>query len=366
MKKLEKVDKLLLIIIIALTLFGTLMVLSTSAVIAKSPYKLFIKQLIWTVIGSGCLYAVLHLKQKVIRSLSRYLYIIFIFVLLGVLIWGDEVNNAKRWLEFSFIRFQPSEFMKVIMIIFLADYLDRKKSKLQRFSGYLKLVIILSIPLFLIMLQPDLGSIVVMFVIILSMFFLSNIKLKYVIFTVLLGVIVISFEMVRYPYRRTRLTYYVSNLTNLTSQKSLDVRTQQDAATVALMRGGWFGTGPGQSRLKLFYLPEPHTDFIFAIIGEEWGYLGSLAIIALYILFFIRSIKISNMTENYFSSLLVTGIAIYFSTQAAIHIGVSCGVFPTKGLTLPFISFGGSSLIASMIAAGLLLKISASSNARPL
>ncbi len=376
MKKLEKFDKILFITILSLLLFGVIMVLSTSMIFAyqrfNSPYSFFVKQVIWMIIGFGFMYFTLGFKQKAMRKFSRFFYFILTAVLFALLFFGKEINGAKRWFDIGFVTFQPSEFMKVAMILFMADYIDRKKSKLQTHSGFLNFLFIIGVPLVLILLQPDLGGVIVLVAIIISMFFVAGLKLKYLLLVILLGLSVVPVEIMRKPFRRERMKEYISqfifNKNNITDNVrpllATEINSQHDASMVALERGGWLGTGPGRSRLKLFYLPEPHTDFIFAIIGEEWGYLGSIVVIGLFVLLFMRGLKISMNSSDFFSSLTAMGIAVYFSVQSAFHIGVSCGLFPTKGLTLPFISFGGSSLIVSMTAAGVLLNISGRLNPR--
>lgn len=368
MKKFEKVDNVLLVAILALACIGILMVLSSSVIFSykksNAPYAFFIRQIVWLVVGSVCAYCIMHVKHNLIKKMSKYIYVILTLILLALLLFGKEINGAKRWFSLGFATFQPAEFMKIVMILFLADYLDRKKSKLREFRRFAALSCIIGIPLLLIILQPDLGSVIVLTLIILSMFLLGGVKIRYIALILAVGLVVGSVEMMRYPYRRSRLKQYITQFTTANADNSIRIRTgvQQEAAIVALERGRWFGSGLGQSRLKLGYLPEPHTDFIFAIIGEEAGFIGSMTVITLFMIIFYRGMKIATSVGDYYSYLLTMGIVVYFSVQSAFHIGVSCGALPTKGLTLPFISCGGSSLVASLIAAGLLLKLSAKAN----
>ena len=347
------------------------MVLSSSVIYAyqkfNAPYMFLINQLKWVIVGSICMFASLKINVKSLRKFSRAGFIAINIVLFLLVIYGPEVKGAKRWFDFGLIRFQPVELLKLVMIIFVADYIDRKKSKLQTPAGLFNLLAILSIPLILVMVQPDLGSIIVISAVIVSMLYVGGVKKRHILALLLIGLALLSFETVRYDYRKQRFRNFISHLTKtedvasgVTEGGVLRIKDQQDAAKVAIERGGWLGAGPGQSHLKLFYLPEAHTDFIFAIIGEEFGFVaGSLIITALFLLILAKGIKISLLTDDYFSRLLTLGIVLSFSFQAIFHVGVSCGMLPAKGLTLPFVSFGGSSLVVSMLMAGILLNMSA-------
>ncbi len=363
MKIFEKFDKTLMVVLFMLICAGVLMVLSASPLFAykrfNAPYNFFIKQLIWVAVGMFFLFLTVHLDGSVVRRFIRIAFWAWTFVLLLLLFFGKEVNGAKRWIDIGFINFQPAEFMKVFLIIYLADYIDRRKSRLTRPKYFMRLLLLLAMPLGLIALQPDLGSIFVMMMIIIAMFFLGGIKSKYIAILISICAMVVAVEVARYPYRMARFNQYAKIITGkdiFPQAKNKKTSTQQENAIKALESGGWFGAGPGNSTLKLFYLPEPHTDFIFSIIGEEFGFLGALFVAGLFFMIFFRSYQIARVSTDLYSYLLVSGLAFFLSFQAFFHIGVSCGMLPTKGLTLPFISFGGSSLVAAMITAGFLLK----------
>lgn len=367
MKKLLEADTKLLLAIVVLVFFGVIMVLSASMLLAfkrfNTPYSFFFKHLMWTIIGFGGLYAAVHVKTAFIRKNARWFYIIMTATLAAVLFFGREINGARRWFDLGFTTFQPSEAMKVAMIIFLADYLDRKKSRIRTPGGFARLAALIAIPLGLILAQPDLGGVVVIVCVSLVMFFLAGVKFRYLAAVGLICFAAFAAAIIVTPYRMARVKNFAATIMSgsgvtKTPTGPADVESQQGAALAALARGGWFGAGPGSSRLKMFYLPEPHTDFVFAVIGEELGYLGAASVLGLFFLLFARGLKVAASSDDVFVSLTAAGITVYFTVQALFHIGVSCGLVPTKGLTLPFISFGGSSLIVSLAAAGLLLNFS--------
>lgn len=373
MNKIQRTDTKLLLAVTALALFGAVMVLSTSMLLAfkrfNAPYSFFFKHLMWMIVGFGCLWSAAHVKTAFVRKYARWFYIGMTAMLGGVLLFGREINGAKRWFDLGFTTFQPSEAMKVAMIIFLADYLDRKKSRLKTPGGFARLAALVAAPLGLILVQPDLGGAIVIVCVTLAMFFLAGVKLRYLAAAGLICVAIGVSAIAVTPYRLARVKNFAATALSpsrgsKTPSGPAEVEGQQGAALAALARGGWLGAGPGSSRLKVFYLPEPHTDFVFAVIGEEFGYLGAIVVIGLFFAVFARGLRAASLTNDMFVSLASAGITVYFTVQALFHISVSCGLLPTKGLTLPFISFGGSSLVVTLAAAGMLLNFSSGMGAR--
>jgi len=391
-EKIERADKTLITIVIILALLGIVMVLSASYMVAfkrfDAPYGFFYKQLLWCILGVAGFALTFYMRIDIIKKSARWLYLGGLIALVLVLILGKEMNGARRWFNLGFITFQPSEAMKLIMIVFIADYLDRKKSRLRTWGGFGRLVFFIALPAGLVLLQPDLGGAMVLAAISFAVCFLGGVDIKYLA-TVFVAIIIVgAISIATTPYRMARFKKYIYGIKNSSivsyvlhrnshsmpspgvdekvavgqDLSPYKIESQSDAAIAAIRRGGWFGVGPGNSQLKMFYLPEPHTDFIFAVIGEEWGFLGALFIVILFFMLLIRSMKVSTVAGNCFMGLAAGGIAFYFTIQALFHIGVSCGLLPTKGLTLPFISFGGSSLLISFMTAGILLNISTRAN----
>ena len=397
-EKIERADRPLMTVIIILVLCGIVMVLSSSSIVSfkrfDAPYGFFYKQIIWSFLGIIGMLVAFYVRIDFIKKSARWLYLAGVIALAAVLVLGKEVNGARRWFNLGILTFQPSEAMKLVMIIFLADYLDRKKSRLKTLKGFARLAFFVALPSGLVLLEPDLGGAMVIALISLAICFLGGVDVKYLAAVFCFALIAAAFSVVTTPYRLARVKRYVSSVAhsplvmylakkqkpyvavpptdtrgegeseNVTAGRSdgfspSQIESQGDAALAAIKRGGWLGVGIGNSRLKMFYLPEPHTDFIFAVIGEEMGYLGAMVIVLLFLFLFMRAIKVALSTGgSSFMSLAAAGVAFYFTIQSVFHIGVSCGLLPTKGLTLPFISFGGSSLLVSFMMAGILLNIS--------
>jgi cell division protein FtsW len=266
---------------------------------------------------------------------------------------GREVSGARRWFRFKFISFQPSELASLAMIIYMADFIARKGNLLGSFlKGFLPPIITLGAMLLLILVQPDLGTAISIAVVVFVMLFVSGMRSAYLLslfWASLPALYVLIFSV---PYRRMRILAFINPWLDPKGSGFQIIQSQ-----LALGSGGIFGVGLGQSRQKLFYLPAAHTDFIFSIIGEELGLIGTLAVVALFIVFIYNGLKIIKNTLDKFGYFLALGLVLMITLKATINIGVSCGLLPTKGLPLPFISYGGSSFIFDMISVGILMNI---------
>lgn len=278
-------------------------------------------------------------------------------VLLCAVLLTSPIAGARRWLRLGPIGIQPAEVAKFAILFFLADYLDRKRSK----SG--SLVQGLLIPwsviggiLGLILLEPDLGTPALIFAGATMVIYIGGGQLRYIFAMIAAALPLLVFELLRYPYRRQRL---FSFMTPWADPQGVGYQLVQ--SLLAVGSGGWFGRGLGGSQLKLMYLPAPHTDFIFPIIAEELGLLGSLTVLGLFGWFLARGMKIARMAPNLFGTLLASGISLIITLQAMFNIAMSIGLLPTKGVPLPFFSFGGSSLMMTLSAVGVLLNISSQS-----
>jgi len=291
-----------------------------------------------------------------LRNFAKPLLIFSIILLILVLIpeIGRQSYGARRWFRFGSINFQPSELAKMAILIYSADFLARKQNKIRNFSkGFLPLIIIMGIVCLLVIKQPDMGTSFLIACIVLMMLFTAGAKLKHVGLLILASVPAIYFLIARVPYRLARIVSFIDPW-----KDSQGVGFQLTQSHIALGSGGIFGVGLGKSVQKLFYLPAAHTDFIFSIIGEELGLLRLLSVVFLFMAFIWQGARIIKRTQEPFGHYLCIGIMIMLSLQIVVNIGVSIGAFPTKGLPLPFISYGGSALIFNMMAVGLLLNVS--------
>ena len=269
---------------------------------------------------------------------------------------GREVNGSIRWLVLGPVALQVSELAKLAVVIFLAGYLTTHQQEVRVAPrGFIKPMIIFSLMAFLLLLEPDFGATVVIFCTVLGMLFLAGVQLRYFLFLILISGLAFGSLAVLSPYRLQRLTTFLHPWAN-----QYGSGYQLTQSHIAFGKGGWFGVGLGDSVQKLFYLPEAHTDFLFAVLGEELGLVGLLTVLLLFIIFISRGFKISSnefKNKNYFPAYLAFGLSLWIGLQALINMGVNLGALPTKGLTLPFISYGGSSMLINCLVLGLLLRI---------
>lgn len=355
----KKTDKTLLIIMLILIAFGFIMVYSASAVISFRKYGdsfFFLKkQLLWGLIG---IIAFMMAHSIDYRSLQRFVVPIFalsciMLILVLTPIFGSEVNGSRRWLRIALFSVQPSEVAKLVVIIYLASYLARKGDGIRDFfRGFVPPLILIGIILGLIIIEPDLGAVIAIGLVACCLLLIGGARLSHMMMVVLLAAPVIYHFLMQVGYRRQRLLTFLDPWRDPT-----DAGFQIVQSFMAFGSGGLLGSGLGEGMQKLFFLPYPHTDFIFAIIGEELGLLGVLSIILLYMLFALKGCSIAIKTEEPFGSYLAFGITIMVTLQVLINICVATGLLPTKGLALPFLSYGGSSLITNMLGMGILSSI---------
>ncbi|MCG8432291.1 MAG: putative lipid II flippase FtsW, partial [Candidatus Omnitrophica bacterium] len=266
---------------------------------------------------------------------------------------GREVGGARRWFRFRFISFQPSELAGLVMVFYLADFIARKQSMMKSFmQGFVPPLCILGVCSGLILLEPDLGTTMSIGMVVFLMLYVSGVRFRYLVSTVLAALPALYLLVFTVPYRRMRIMAFLNPWLDPRGSGFQIIQSQ-----IALGSGGLFGVGLGHSKQKLFYLPAAHTDFIFSIIGEELGLMGTFGIVLLFMLLIYHGVKIVRNSRDRFDFFLAFGIVLMITLKAVINIGVSCGVFPTKGLPLPFISYGGSSLVMDMVSIGLLLNI---------
>ncbi len=303
-------------------------------------------------------FAIFRLPMRLWQKLAPYLFIAGTAALILVFIpgLGREVNGSRRWISLGFITVQPSEFMKLFCVLYAADYTVRKAAFMSSFKkGFLPMLAVMLVVGGLLLREPDFGALVVITAIAMAILFLGGMYWR--LFAGLIVLLIIGFVglIVSSPYRMQRVLGFMDPWSDPYGKGY-----QLSHALIAFGRGEWLGVGLGGSVEKLFYLPEAHTDFLLAVIAEELGLLGVCAVIALFALVVLRAFIIGGQAaslERYFSALVAQGIGIWLAIQAVINMGVNMGLLPTKGLTLPLLSFGGSAIIANCLAVTLLLRI---------
>ena len=353
----KPVDYSLLLTAMTLICVGTVCLYSSSAIWADTYYNdpayFLKKQIFWLGIGSISMFGFARLDYNYLREWTKPLFL-FTCMLLVAALFAPPVAGVRRWIRFGFMGIQPSEFAKLALLVYLADYLDRNNSAIVN-SGkaLIQPLILTTVILGLIGLAPDLGAPVLLFIVVMFVLYAAGARIRHLLMYLAAALPVVVYDIIRYPYRIKRLFAFLSPW-----EDAQDSGYQLVQSLIAIGSGGWLGKGLGSSKLKLMYLPAPHTDFIFSIICEELGLIGSLGILFLFLVLLMRGLHIAKGAGNLFGSLLALGITLLLAFQAFFNIAVSIGVIPTKGLPLPFFSYGGSSLLVSMTCIGILLNIS--------
>jgi cell division protein FtsW len=331
---------------------------SSSAVAAKrfgNDFFFLRKQALFAVIGMLALVSCRYIPFKIYK-LMTYPFLIFSMILLAVTHFpgvGHSAGGAKRWIDIGIVTFQPSELARLTLIFFLSYSLCKKREKIREFSiGFVPHVIVLGLFGILLILQPDFGTMLIFCAITWILMFVGGVRILHLATPLLLIVPLLGVVMVKESYRLDRIYSFWDPW-----QYASEGGYQIIHSLMAFGSGGLWGAGVGQGYQKLFYLPESHTDFIFSVIGEETGLLGVFIILSLYILIIWRGLIIAANAKDRFRTLMAAGITASFALQVCINMGVSLGLLPTKGLTLPFLSYGGTSLLINMAAMGVLMNI---------
>lgn len=351
------IRKSIFIVTLMLLMIGVVMIYSSSAIYAYEKFEdsaFFLKRHLWFLLfGFILMLYVMSVNIGEIQRISRILMLVALFFLLAVLIpgIGVSIGGARRWFRLGTLSFQPSEFAKFALILYLASFIQRKGYRIKDlFSGYLPSVAVVSLTCVLVLLQPDLGTAISIFFIGILIIFIAGGRLKHLLSTAFLGLPFLYYLVASVPYRRKRILAFLNPW-----QDKEGSGFQIIQSFLALGSGGLFGVGLGQSRQKLFYLPESHTDFIFSIIGEELGFLGASSVLILFGILVFQGMVAFFKEHRPFNKVLIFGITGMIAFEVLLNIGVSAGAFPTKGLPLPFISYGGSSLVFHMAAIGLMM-----------
>jgi len=355
-------DRSLLFVTLALLSLGLVMVASASISIADSkmsqPLYYFIRQTIFAAVGLFVAWGVVSIRLSFWQRYAPQLLMAGVVLLILVLIpgIGREVNGSSRWLPLGPINIQVAEIIKLFSIFYIADYLQRHHGQLQgSFFKVLAPLVLLGLATLLLLMQPDMGSMVVILSTVLAMLFLGGARLD--VFAGLISVMGALFALLVWfaPYRLQRLQSFTDPWAD-----PFGSGFQLTQALIAFGRGDWLGVGLGSSMQKLFYLPEAHTDFLYSILAEELGLVGAMFIIVLFFVFIWRALAIGRAAElagQVFAAQVAYGIGIWLGLQACVNMGVNMGVLPTKGLTLPLMSYGGSSLVIVGVAIALLFRV---------
>jgi cell division protein FtsW len=360
-------DQPLFWVSVTLLLFGLVMVYSASIALYDSPkYStlrptyFLTRQAAFIVIGLAVGALAFRIPTKSWQRFAPALFILAIILLVAVLIpgIGKGVNGARRWIPLFVVNLQPSELMKLFVVLYAADYTVRKQEWMHRFSkGFLPMAAVMVLVGALLQVEPDLGAFMVIVAIAFGLLFLGGVNAR--MFFGLIVVLVISFSLLIWlnPWRRARIFAY---LDPWDEDNALGKAYQLSHSLIAFGRGEWFGVGLGGSVEKLHYLPEAHTDFLLAVIGEELGFVGVMVVISLFFWLVKRSFEIGRQAiavERFYAGLVAKGVGIWIGTQAFINMGVNLGLLPTKGLTLPLMSYGGSGILVNCVAIAILLRV---------
>lgn len=350
---------------VALLVIGVVMVYSASAIYAEKnlgrPLYFFQRQFIWAVVSMFAMGAISRFDYNRLKEWLMPIFAVTCLTLVAALFF-PPIAGARRWIRLGPIGLQPAEFAKLCAILFLASYLDKKHSKLGHIvQGLLIPLAVVGVLLVLIGLEPDLGTPTLIFSVSVLMLFVAGAKIRAIFGALACAVPIVAIELWRKPYRRARLLSFLHPFENI---KGTGYQLAQ--SILAVGSGGWFGKGFGASKLKLMYLPTPHTDFIFPVVCEELGLIGAGVVLALFTTILVRGVRIARAAPNLFGTLLASGISFTIVIQAFFNIAMSIGLLPTKGIPLPFFSYGGSSLLTTMIGVGVLLNISRQTRAETL
>ncbi len=373
MPRIVQPDRWLFGATLALCLVGQVMVFSASAVMAReefgSAYSFILKQLLWLGIGLAGMFALMNVDYRELRQ-PKVIFTglcVILLLLVGVF-FLDRSHSTHRWIRFGPVGIQPSELAKLAVILYLAWFLELRRAQfrndawtavndpLRALAPALGPVLVIA---GLVVMQPDLGTAFEIFLVSLGMLFVAGLSLKYLAYATLAAIPAIYMLIVRVPYRYNRVVAFLNPEADPQGSGF-----QMMQSLIAVGSGGFSGVGLMESRQKLFYLPEAHTDFIYAVLCEELGFIGGALVLALFVVYGWRGIRAALGAPDDFGRMLATGITVLVISQALINLSVVLGLMPTKGIPLPFISYGGSSLLVMLLATGVLLNISQHADTR--
>ncbi len=362
----KPVDKILVGSVIVLVSVGLLMILSASSIRAihehNDAYYYFRRQTIFALAGTAIMFIFSRVDYRIYLKYSRRLVLTALGLLILVLIpgVGRTAHGARRWLDLGLFDFQPSELAKLVSIIYISSFIYRKNNRIKSFfMGILPPMIVVTAIFLLVAYQPDLGTGITIFAAAITLLIIGGMRFRHLLLIALPGNAFLIFYITRASYRLERIMTFIDPW-----------RDPQGAgyhiiqSLMALGAGGITGVGPGGSRQKFLYLPEPGTDFIYAILGEELGFIGAAIVLILFLIIGWRGALISRRAPDLFGSMLAAGITVMICLQAIINIGAVTSLLPVTGITLPFISYGGSSLLIMLVSVGILLNVSRNCSGR--
>ena len=348
-------DKTLLAMVFLIFIIGIITIYSATQA-KELPFgeSYFLRQVNWMVIGLSLLIIVLKVSYQKFIDLAYFIYGINILLLISVLAIGHIRLGAQRWFSIGTFAFQPSEFIKISLILALSSYVGNKKGTMADFKNLLVPCLLLFLPFALVILQPDLGTAILLVPIFFSILLVSGASLRYIIIMIALGIAILPFFWhFLLEYQRQRLLVFVNPNVDPLGAGYTIIQSK-----IAIGSGGLFGKGwTLGTQNQLNFLPERHTDFIFSVIGEEWGFLGAMTLVLLYFLMVKRAFDIAALTSDVYGKSIATGVAVMLGLQIIINVGMAIGLMPVVGIPLPLVSYGGSSLISTLIAIGLLLNV---------
>ncbi|WED21431.1 cell division protein FtsW [Vibrio sp. JC009] len=354
-------DRQLVWIALGLMLTGLVMVTSASFPVStrltEQPFHFMFRHASFLVLAIGAAAVILQVQTKTWLKFSTHFFFVTFALLVVVLVGGKSVNGASRWIPLGLFNLQPAEVAKLSLFVFISGYLERKREEVREsfFGGFFKPALVFGSFAVLLLMQPDLGTVVVMLVTVFGMLFIAGAKLWQFIALMMVGIAGVCMLIIFEPYRMRRMTSFWDPW-----EDPFGSGYQLTQSLMAFGRGEWFGQGLGNSVQKLEYLPEAHTDFVFAVIGEELGFVGVTLVLILIFALVTKAVLIGKKAleqNERFGGYLALGIGIWFAFQSLVNVGAAAGLVPTKGLTLPLISYGGSSLIVMSTAVSILLRI---------
>ncbi len=353
-------DFILLFAVLTLLAIGIIMIFSASSIrgeeLFNDSYHFLKRQIVFAGIGLVAMLIVMNVDYHIFKKYAKFI-ILFAIILLAIVLIpgiGKKVGGSRRWLGIAGLGGQPSEVAKLALVIYIAQFYTRKNSLIKNFKkGVLPILIVTGIIFGLVLIEPDLGTATLILAIAFIMLFANGAKIWHLVGLGVVSVPAVFYFIISAPYRKERFLAFLDPWSD-----PLDTGYHIIQSLLALGSGGLFGVGLGNSHQKFLYLPEPGTDFIFAIIGEELGFLATLLVILLYLVIAWKGLKISYNTQDRFGSILAMGITVMIVVQAMLNIAVVTSSMPITGITLPFISYGGSSLVLFLFSVGILLSIS--------
>jgi cell division protein FtsW len=354
------IDYVLIFTVLLLVGFGLVMVYSTTGIVSQEKMGDALysakRQTVSALLGLGLMFACMRVPLKLIRAVAPYLFAVSIFLLALPLLPGiaDRAGGASRWVRLGPVRFQPAEFVKVCMVVFMAGFFARHEAKISSFfHGIIKPFSLVGAAAALLLMQPDFGSSAVIIVVVLAMALASGVRFAHLLFCTAVVAVVMGTLVFISPYRMMRVVSFLSPFADASGKGY-----QLIQSLIAVGTGQVWGVGLGGSQQKLFFLPAAHTDFIFAVISEELGFVGGIMIISAFMLILWRGLLLAKAVRgDTFLFALAVGLTMMIVAPALLNIGVVIGVLPTKGMVLPLVGYGGSSLIACLGVVGLLLGI---------